>query len=198
MARSRRFSPATKRRPFDKHSAVLELYQGQDINTATLQAEWARVPSGVQDPLTFYQEEENETLIRTAAYSSGRFDGGELFSVLGMKIMVSQGLIAVDSYVPGGGVPLDIPDPTFGVDAWIWRHQQTLLSDSTAFLTGDGSFAFDNRHGPESLIGSEAQRKLPQNKGILWVIAVEITANFGTGVVDTRVVTDMTFWLKDA
>jgi len=179
------------RRKFDTSDFYLVDVFSNNGPFVDLVAGWARVPSDVVDTFNDFQVPNNSTLISTRVSYQGYVrkddDSGAC------DVFVDAGLIAWPS-ANSDFVPAELPDVRLPYP-WIWRHHEgfTLGASSSALPR---IWQWDNNFGPESIIGSKAQRKLPEGMGILFVGQVTVPTNMGTDMITVFRKLAGTMWCK--
>jgi len=157
------------RRKFDTSDFALQDVFSDSGPVIDLIGGWAINPADSWDPVLEYQQPNNSTLIATRMSLQGtvRLDGAGA-----CLVAHSCGLIVWPT-TTDVQVPVELPDPTLPYP-WVWRHhQQCLVGVTSSGL--EPLYTFDNQFGPESIVGSKAQRKLPEGHGLLYVQRIAFT-----------------------
>lgn len=186
------------RRKFDWEHGIIDysIAFSQGGGDYDIAAGWVRVPASNMDTLTDAWIEPEWTLVRSIIQAKSLIYQTGTTTPTFYEIFA--GLIAVDGFA-GLNIPTEIPAPSAGGGDWIWRQY-------SAFHIGDGGGALparptsgqaDNTFGPREQMDSSAQRKLPDNKGVLYVVET-IRQTAGTGSAQVYHDADVRLGLKMA
>lgn len=179
MRRSRSRGP--KRKLNWEHASIF-FAAGALGGVNDLQAAWLRVPAGGYDPVQQRQIETNCTLVSTHVREDTRSSLLVAIIDAGVSSEMAIGICAWPSIYGDDTLPADVPDPTNGAFNWIWRNNHYVYRGLELVSTTDPVFdtrveRYDNQ-GADDLLQSRAQRKLPDNVGILCVWrAIDINVN---------------------
>jgi len=178
----------TARRKFDLAQAHGNDAASITSGNADIIGGWLVNPAGLWDSVLEYQAPENSTLIATRVSYQGhmRWDGDQPGVV-----EAALGIIAWPT-AAGIDVPLELPSP-FLPYQWVYRHTEAVFMGAETSLLPE-VYDWSNYNGPESLISSKAQRKLPEGVGLLLVLEKRRS----TLSLDCTIFQqfDMQFWFK--